>query len=109
MEAFVAATWEEMLGVAPIGINDDFFALGGHSLLAIQVAARLRERFEVEVPVQLLFDAPTIAQLAARMQTLVSDRAAGVDRLAEMVQYVGQLSDEEVQRLLAEQGGEPRP
>ena len=109
-EAFVAATWEDMLGVAPIGVDDDFFALGGHSLLAIQVAARLRERFEVEVPVQLLFDAPTIAQLAARVQSVVdAGGTAAADRLAEMVQYVGQLSDEEVQRLLAGQGGDRRP
>jgi acyl carrier protein len=105
-EKTIASVWEEMLGVAPVGIEDDFFALGGHSLLAIQVVARLRERFNVDVPVQMLFDAPTISQLATRVQALADDNGDESALVADMMRYVGQLSDEEVERLLESQGGE---
>jgi acyl transferase domain-containing protein/acyl carrier protein len=108
-ETFIAGVWEEMLGVAPIGTADDFFALGGHSLLAIQVVTRLRERFGVEVPVQALFDAPTVAQLARHLESAsAGEGAAEQERLAETLRYVGQLSDEEVRRLLDAQAREHR-
>jgi len=105
-EALIASIWEEMLGVSPIGVEDDFFALGGHSLLAIQVVARLREHIGVEVPVQLLFDAPTVSQLAARVKAAVEENGDAPDRLAEVMEYVAQLSDEEVRRLLSAGRGE---
>src|SRR5262249_46195219 len=55
----------EVLGLAQVGIDDDFFALGGHSLSATRVAARLGERLATDVPVRWLFEHPTIAGLAA--------------------------------------------
>ncbi|MEU1130579.1 amino acid adenylation domain-containing protein [Streptomyces sp. NPDC005900] len=58
----------EILGVADIGIDDDFFALGGHSLLATRLAARVRAARGTELPVRALFDSPTVAQLADRIQ-----------------------------------------
>jgi NAD(P)-dependent dehydrogenase (short-subunit alcohol dehydrogenase family) len=108
-EAFVAATWADTLGVTPIGVDDDFFALGGHSLLAIQIAARLTEHFQVEVPVQVIFDAPTVAELTCRVQELSGATHVDQQHYADLVDYVGQLSDEEVRQLLAAADTEPQP
>jgi acyl transferase domain-containing protein len=100
-EKKVAAIWQEMLGVAPIGVNDDFFALGGHSLLAVQVVSRLREAFDVDVPVHLLFDAPTVAELSRSLSPVSGDANPNVE-MDRIVDFVEQLSDDEVRRMLGE-------
>jgi amino acid adenylation domain-containing protein len=63
-EREVAKIWEEVLGVAQVGVEDNFYELGGHSLLATQVASRLREVFEAELPLQPLLEAITVAESA---------------------------------------------
>ncbi|WP_157115919.1 non-ribosomal peptide synthetase, partial [Nocardia puris] len=65
-ERTVARLFAELLGVDRAGLDDDFFALGGNSLLATRLAARLGEALDADIPVRLLFDAPTVAALAAR-------------------------------------------
>jgi acyl carrier protein len=70
-ERRLAALWSEVLGVAPIGVHDSFFELGGHSLLATQLVSRVREAFDVELPLRELFEASTVAACAA-----VIDRSA---------------------------------
>jgi ubiquinone/menaquinone biosynthesis C-methylase UbiE/acyl carrier protein len=82
-ERALAEIWGAQLGVSPVGIHDRFFDLGGHSLLAVQVASEIRDKFQIEMPVLKLFQAPTVAELA----TLI-DRAArsgGVDDPPELV------------------------
>ena len=63
-EITLASIWQEILGVKKIGINDNFFSLGGHSLLATQVISRIRNQFNIELPLRNLFEYPTISQLA---------------------------------------------
>src|SRR3954468_2055322 len=63
-EARIASLWAELLGLAA-GRDDDFFALGGHSLVATRVVAHLRRDLGVEIPLQSLFEHPTVAALAA--------------------------------------------
>ena len=65
IERAIAEDWESILGIAPIGARDDFFELGGHSLLATQLVSRLRDAYQVELPLRNLFETPTIAGLAA--------------------------------------------
>lgn len=67
VEEAIAAIWEEVLKVQPVGRNGDFFALGGHSLLATQVASRIRRALGVELSLRTLFEARTIAALAAHI------------------------------------------
>jgi acyl transferase domain-containing protein/acyl carrier protein len=59
----IAAAWRDVLGVARLGPADNFFDLGGDSLIAVQLMTRLRDSFPVELPVQLLFDRPTLGGL----------------------------------------------
>ncbi|MFJ6569606.1 amino acid adenylation domain-containing protein [Streptomyces sp. NPDC091292] len=67
-EALLVSMWEQILSRAPIGVFDNFFELGGHSLLAVQLVARIRQVFSLEVPVRLFFDLPTIAEVAREVQ-----------------------------------------
>jgi acyl carrier protein len=65
VECWLAAIWQELLGLQNVGRHDDFFELGGHSLVATRVVVRIQESLGVELPVRALFDAPTLLQLAA--------------------------------------------
>ena len=64
VEEVLAALWGEVLGVAQVGIHDNFFALGGHSLLATQVISQVRATLQVQLPLRSLFESPTVAALA---------------------------------------------
>jgi acyl transferase domain-containing protein/thioesterase domain-containing protein len=65
VEATIAKTWRELLGVDEIAASDDFFALGGHSLAAVRLFAKIRKSFSVDLPLATLFQAPTLGSLAA--------------------------------------------
>ncbi len=63
-EEVLASIWEAVLEVAPVGINDNFFSLGGHSLLATRAVSRIQETFQMSMPLRVLFEAPTVLELA---------------------------------------------
>jgi hypothetical protein len=64
IEKLLAGIWSEVLGVPKVGIYDNFFELGGHSLLANHVISRLRGVLQMEIPLRLLFESPTVLDMA---------------------------------------------
>lgn len=64
VERIIADIWQELLGVEKVGIYDNFFDLGGHSLLATQVISRLRQTLQINLPVNSLYEAPTVADIS---------------------------------------------
>ena len=81
-ETVLAEIWGAQLGIDQVGIHDRFFDLGGHSLLAVQVASEIRDRFQIEMPVLKLFQAPTVGELAVVIDQAkdgsVADQPAGL-------------------------------
>ncbi|MBH8554251.1 condensation protein [Nostocaceae cyanobacterium CENA357] len=67
VEEVIAGIWSQILGLTNIDIHHNFFELGGHSLLATQVMSRLRLAFQLEIPLSYLFESPTIAELAKKI------------------------------------------
>jgi FkbM family methyltransferase len=110
-ERGLASIFSEVLGVERVGAHDNFFELGGHSLLATQVISRVRERFAADLPMSSFFETPTVAGLAevlARGSYVVADDGLPpIGRLARpaddsLLERLNQLSDEEVEALLAD-------
>jgi acyl carrier protein len=113
----VAAIWRQVLGLAEVGIDDDFFALGGHSLAATRVLSRLRRELGIELALGELFEHTVLADLAAAVDAAAPaaepaepivpamDLGAGAAAAAELAQ----LSDHELDALIGKLAGEPRP
>jgi phthiocerol/phenolphthiocerol synthesis type-I polyketide synthase E len=86
VEEQLAELWSGLLGIEKVGIHDDFFGLGGHSLLATQIVARVRDLFHLDLPLQSIFEAPTIAKYAlliedailSELESLTEEEAAGL-------------------------------
>ncbi|HEY9767123.1 MAG TPA: SDR family NAD(P)-dependent oxidoreductase [Coleofasciculaceae cyanobacterium] len=102
IEKTIANIWQEVIGFNQIGIYDNFFELGGHSLLAVQVTSRLREAFYLDLPLRtLLFEAPTIAKLAAVIDEQGSSTAKN-DAIEQLLAEIENLSPEELEKELAQ-------
>jgi amino acid adenylation domain-containing protein/FkbM family methyltransferase len=103
VEEVLHDVWTDVLRREHIGVNDNFFELGGHSLLAIKTISRLRESLQVDLSLRSLLESPTIARLA---QAIVRDEpeAGRVEKIAQMLKEVEQLSAEDIDRLLTETG-----
>ncbi|MFC0215898.1 amino acid adenylation domain-containing protein [Paenibacillus chartarius] len=86
-EAAVASLWEETLGVKQVGVYDDFFALGGHSLKAMTLLSRLKQRFGADVPLRALFEAPTVAALAAYIDGVDKAALIAIEPAPEQAYY----------------------
>lgn len=75
-EERLATLWSEILGVQPIGIDDNFLDLGGHSLAATRIIAQILTQFRVDLPLRVLFETPTIAEMAI---VITQHQAAQID------------------------------
>jgi SAM-dependent methyltransferase len=104
LETVLAQLWGEVLGVEQIGAHDSFFELGGHSLLATRLMANIRSVLRVDLPLHLVFEAPTVAQFAL---LLLQDPTvgSGVEKTAEILLQLAALSDSEVEAMLADKSG----
>jgi acyl carrier protein len=108
VETVMAEIWKEVLGVEQVSINDNFFHLGGHSLLMMQIVARIRQQFNLEVSLRTLFEQPTIAGVAAdiariqqRSAPAAAERPGRLDRALLPPDLAG-LSADEVDSLLTQ-------
>lgn len=72
IEEMLADIWAEVLQVEQVGINDNFMSLGGNSLEAIRLKARISKAFELELPLNLIFEKPTIAELAEAIEQIIA-------------------------------------
>jgi acyl-coenzyme A synthetase/AMP-(fatty) acid ligase/acyl carrier protein len=103
MEEAVTGIWIRVLGLAQVGVHDDFFTLGGHSLLATQVVAQVRSDFAIDLPLHSLFTYPTVESLTSEIVRMMGDSEG--DETAQLLAELEGLSDEDAERLLA--GDEP--
>jgi amino acid adenylation domain-containing protein len=103
LEEALARLWAEVLGLDAVGIDDHFMELGGHSLLATRLLSRVRDAFQVEVPLPRLFAAPTVAGLAVAVLASRGEQV-GTDDLDRLLGEVEALPDEQAQQLLARAG-----
>ncbi|HEX8184747.1 MAG TPA: amino acid adenylation domain-containing protein, partial [Blastocatellia bacterium] len=103
LEEVIASVWSQLLSIERIGINDNFFDLGGHSLLATQAISRVREAFQIKLPLRKMFEQPTVAGLS---QAILDDedQRERVEQTASLLMTLSHLSDEEAALMLQEQG-----
>lgn len=104
-EEKLSAIWAEVMGIERVGIEDNFFELGGHSLLATRLISRIRDAFQVEVPLAALFESPTVASLVATIQQ-AQEEQAGTAMLDELLKELDGISEEELLQMLAEQAAD---
>ncbi|GCE23090.1 non-ribosomal peptide synthetase [Dictyobacter kobayashii] len=96
-EATLMSIWKTVVNVEAMGVHDNFFELGGHSLIAARIMSRIRDTFHVELSLRALFDAPTVASLAAIIDGALQEQAA--DEVVE-VETSNELTQEEVDDLI---------
>ena len=101
LEEILAEIWTQILGLEWVSVHDNFFRIGGHSLLATQLLAQIQQVLDIDIPLQLIFDAPTIATFA---EELLKDEGIRerVERTIELLFSVADLSEDEVAAMLVE-------
>jgi acyl-coenzyme A synthetase/AMP-(fatty) acid ligase/acyl carrier protein len=99
MEERLAEMWADVLHLQRVGINDNFFEAGGHSLLATQLVMRIRQAFDIDLPLRTIFEAPTVAGMSWKV---LQEQLSSVDEasLVEMLDRLETLSEVEVNKLL---------
>jgi amino acid adenylation domain-containing protein len=95
IEKVMAGIWAELIGVEMVGGDDSFFELGGHSLLATQLCSRIFDIFDIMIPLQQLFEEPTLADFCSAVLNASSDRHR-TERIAELMLIVAAVPDAEL-------------
>jgi acyl carrier protein len=99
VEEVLSEIFAEVLRVERVGINDNFFELGGHSLLATQVASLVRKTFQPDLPLRKIFEAPTVASLAALL--VAGETSPGqFEKRAETLRRIESLSADDLEEML---------
>jgi acyl carrier protein len=98
-EEAVANIWAEILGAERVGANVTFFELGGHSLLAAQIVSRLRDAFQIDIPLRRFFEGLTVTSLASSIETIQKEREA--EMRAGVLEMLNQFSEEELEAELS--------
>jgi len=108
LEQQLTQMWADLLGLPWVGIHENFFDLGGHSLLAVQLLSLVRQTFDLDLSLKVVYSGDfTVAELARAIE-LREIENAGAGRYADILRELENLSDEEVRALLAkEQNGAP--
>jgi acyl carrier protein len=104
LEQVLAGIFSAVLGIDRVGLLDNFFELGGHSLMATQVASRVRESLGIDLPLRRIFEKPAVGVLAGAILSAAPDRQR-IERVAELLLHLSQVSDEEAETLLAHTTG----
>ena len=104
-EQVVSRIMARALGVEQVGVSDNFFELGGHSLMATRVLFRLREAFRVDLPLLSLFENPTVEGVVDALARIWGGHET-VEQIAQTIQEIEQLSEEEINLMLAEQSND---
>jgi acyl carrier protein len=94
-EKTLAEIWSTVLGIERVGIFDNFFDLGGHSLLATQVISRVRDVFQVEIPLQIIFTTRFTIEELAKVVTQYQMEKVNDKDIAVLLDEINNLSDEE--------------
>ncbi len=100
LETVLEEIWCQCLGLEQVGVNDGFIALGGNSLLATQVVSRIRDIFQIEMPLSYGFNA-TLGELAAQLEDVARSEMVEIDQAAEIYLEVSKMSAEEVESMLS--------
>ena len=79
IERTLAAMWQDLLGVADVGIDDSFFDLGGHSLIAVRLFAQVKKAYRIDLPISVLFEAPSIRKIAALLEDQIGPQDESAD------------------------------
>jgi len=82
VERTLVTIWEELLGVDQVGVQDSFFDLGGHSLIAVRLFSKIKQSFNVDYPISVLFEAPTIESCANLIKKEIGEDSASMDTSA---------------------------
>jgi hypothetical protein len=99
VEEVIASIWGGVLGLEKIGAHNNFFSVGGHSVAAAQVIYRIRDLFQVELPIRTLFEGPTVAELSAALIAR-EPKPGRTEKIASAYKRVKSMTPEEKQKLL---------